>query len=431
MVKFRSNFIPWILIALIVIGAGVLVTLRIKQNKSASAAAQTKNTYLAFTDEVYDTIQKNYWDNISDQQLTKLYQDASDKLLGKHVNLPSPDKAGLEVMMIQAMNGLTIQQKDLYASLLSANVLNNLAPVGRSALYTQASQQALMYEINNINPTQNLYADLGVSNNATEEQVQQSYQKQAAALSKQNTPAAKEKLAKINNAYATLAKPQSKQLYDAQGIQATIVSKQLSPEIFYMHFIRFSPTTSIKEFTDTVNAAGGQSDSLIFDLRGNIGGYLDLIPQMLGFFVGQNQVAYQFLQQDQYQSFMTSSDKLPGLSRFKNIVILIDGRDQSSTELLAGALQKFKVGILVGAKTYGWGTVENEQPFPIADQFDFNQVYSVHLVTALTVVQGQQPIQDNGVLPDIDVGGKTWPAKLTAAIGDPQITQTVKTLISQ
>jgi len=152
---------------------------------------------------------------------------------------------------------------------------------------------------------------------------------------------------------------------------------------------------------------------------------------MLGFFVGQNQVAYQFFHQDNYQSFMTSADKLAGLSRFKNIVILIDGQDQSSTELLAGAFKKFKVGILVGSKTFGWGTVENEQPFPIADQFDFNQIYSVHLVTNLTVVQGEKPIQDHGVLPDIDIADKTWPAKLTATTGDAALTQAVKILIGQ
>jgi curved DNA-binding protein CbpA len=425
---FNRNNLPWILIALIIIGAGVFAATKIKQNKPVPPP---KNTYLAFTDEVYDIIQKNYWDKISDAQLTKLYQDASDKLLGKHVALPSPNQTGLETMMTQAMSGLTIAQKNLYVSLLSANVLNNLSPAGHSALYTQASQQALMYELNNVTPNQNLYADLGVGNNATQSQIQASYQQQSAALSKQNTPAAKQQLAKINNAYATLSKPDIKQLYDAQGIQATIISKQISPQIFYMHFVRFSPTTSIKEFTDTVNSAGGQSDTLIFDLRGNIGGYLDLIQQMLGFFVGQNQVAYQFLQQGNYQSFATTADKLPALAKFKNIVVLIDNQDQSSTELLAGALQKFKVGILVGNKTYGWGTVENEQPFPIADQFDFNQVYSVHLVTALTVVQGQQPIQGNGVSPDIDVSNKTWPAKLTAATGDTAITQAVKDLISQ
>ncbi len=428
--KLNSNILPWILIALIIIGAGIFAAVKIKQNKPAPVA-KPKNTYLAFTDEVYDTVQKNYWDSISNQQLTKLYQDASDKLLGKHVALPTPDKTGLETMMTQAMAGFTITQKNLYTSLLSANVLNNLPPTGRGALYTQASQQALMYELNNINPKQNLYADLGVANNASQQQIQQSYQQQSTDLSKQNTPAAKQKLAKINNAYATLAKPASKQLYDAQGIQATIVSKQIPPKIFYLHFVRFSPTTSIKEFTDAVSGINGQPDTLIFDLRGNIGGYLDLIPQMLGFFVGQNQVAYQFLQQGNYQSFMTSADKLSGLSRFKNIVILIDGQDESSTELLAGAFKKFKVGILVGSKTFGWGTVENEQPFPIADQFDFNQVYSVHLVTNLTVVQGQQPIQDRGVLPDIDISDKTWPAKLTAAVGDAAITQAVKTIISQ
>jgi C-terminal processing protease CtpA/Prc len=309
-----------------------------------------------------------------------------------------------------------------------------LPPTGRSALYTQASQQALMYEINNINPNQNLYADLGVGNNASQEQIQASYQQKEAALSKQNTPTAKQKLAKINNAYATLSKPSSKQMYDAQGIQATIVSKQLSPEIFYMHFVRFSQATSIKEFTDAVDFISNQPpalDTLIFDLRGNIGGYLDLIPQMLGYFIGQNQVAYQFLKQGNYQSFTTTTDKLPGLSRFKHIVILIDGRDQSSTELLAGAFKKFNVGILVGNKTFGWGTVENEQPFPINYQFDLNQTYSVHLVTALTVVQGQPPIQNNGVLPDIDVGNKAWPAKLTALTGNVTITQAVKSLIDQ
>ncbi len=337
-------------------------------------------------------------------------------------------------MILQAMSGFTIEQRNLYTAYLSANVLQNLPPAGRSALYTQASQQALMYQLNSINTNQNLYADLGVSNNASPQAIQQAYQEQSQTLSKQNTPKAKEKLAKINNAFATLSKPQIKQLYDQQGIQATIISKQFSPKIFYLRFIRFSPTTSIQEFTDAINAAGRQPaamDTLVFDLRGNIGGYLDLIPQMLGFFVGQNQIAYQFVHQDSYQSFTTSADKLPDLARFKNIIILIDNGDQSSTELLAGAFKKFKVGVLVGKKTYGWGTVENEQPFAVLDQFDFNQVYSVHLVTNLTAIDGQQPIQDRGVSPDIDINDKNWESALAAIVSDKSLAKQIQTIIGQ
>ena len=88
----------WVLIAVMIVGAGVFVALKIKQNKTIAAAPQTKSVYLAFTDDVYDSIQKNYWDKISDSQLTKLYQNASDKLLGKHVALSTPDQAGLETM---------------------------------------------------------------------------------------------------------------------------------------------------------------------------------------------------------------------------------------------------------------------------------------------------------------------------------------------
>jgi len=42
---------------------------------------------------------------------------------------------------------------------------------------------------------------------------------------------------------------------------------------------------------------GEALDSLILDLRGNIGGSVDVLPYLLGPFIGQNNYAYQFLHQ--------------------------------------------------------------------------------------------------------------------------------------
>jgi len=88
-------------IIVLIIG-GLLVNHYYFQNKkveqnvlsAVSQSVTSKDIYIKFLFEIYDKVKENYWDNIADAQLAKLYQAGSEKLVGTQFNLKSSDEAG-------------------------------------------------------------------------------------------------------------------------------------------------------------------------------------------------------------------------------------------------------------------------------------------------------------------------------------------------
>lgn len=268
---------------------------------------------------------------------------------------------------------------------------------------------------------------MGVNKNATPEQIEQAHREKSQSLAAQNTPEAKQQLALVDRAYEALKTPELKQQYDKTGAEPAVTHRAISNKIYYIKISRFS-TELLDQLRQTASGTPTGSDSLILDLRGNIGGSIDQLPYVLGNFLGQNQTAFNFYQQGKYIPFPSQDAALPQFGQFKKVVILTDNQAQSSTEMTVSALKRFHFGVVVGAPTKGWGTVE--YPFPLQNQLDSSQTYSVFLVRYLTLADDNQPIEGRGVLPDIDVSDKTWPEKLTAKVGDASLTTAVKNLFN-
>lgn len=95
-------------------------------------------------------------------------------------------------------------------------------------------------------------------------------------------------------------------------------------------------------------------DSLIIDLRGNTGGYLSTVTNMLEEFIDKGNVIYQIQSSSGVKQYKTvkSSDK-----KYK-IVVLIDGGSASASEIMSAAMKEVYGATLVGQTTYGKGTVQ-------------------------------------------------------------------------
>jgi len=174
---------------------------------------------------------------------------------------------------------------------------------------------------------------------------------------------------------------------------------------------KFSPTTfdeMVRVFDKVKGKAG--VNSLILDLSGNIGGAIDGLPYFLGPFIGNDQYAYQFLHQGEKQDFKTKIGWMDSLIQYKKVVVMADGQSQSTAELMASVLKKYNVGVLVGRKTKGWGTVE--RVFPLTTKIADNETYSVFLVHTLTLREDGLPVEGNGVEPHISLDDKTWKKQL-------------------
>lgn len=104
------------------------------------------------------------------------------------------------------------------------------------------------------------------------------------------------------------------------------------------------------------NIVKGNYSGIVVDLRNNPGGYLETAVSTISNWIDPGQIAVKEI------GFGNSEDdyKTEGVPRLKGIktVILVNEGSASASEIVAGALQDYKVATLVGNKTFGKGSVQ-------------------------------------------------------------------------
>ncbi|MDO8495695.1 MAG: S41 family peptidase [bacterium] len=394
------------------------------------AIPETKDPYTAFAEEIYDGIKENYWEKIEDDKLSEIFRLAAEKQTGTSQILVSKDKAGVTTLIGQLTKDQTTEKKKERVTGIADLVLSNLQPFGRSRLYTSKQEKKLRETVENIDSTTDLYATLGIEKDATPEQIKETYQKKSAELKKDTSPEAAKKLALLDRAFEALATPEKKENYDKTGAEPTVTYKLVHPDIFYMRLTKFSPQSfdELRKAANTIDPKQKNGPTtLIFDLRANIGGAIDILQYFLGPFIGPDRYAYDFFHQGDTTPYKTKVGWLESLVRYKKVVILIDEKSQSSAEVMAATLKKYNAGILVGTKTKGWGTVE--QIFPIKQQLNPDESYSVMLVHSLTLRDDGQPIEGRGIEPTVNINDKDWTKQLTSYFNYPELIQAIKEVL--
>jgi len=96
---------------------------------------------------------------------------------------------------------------------------------------------------------------------------------------------------------------------------------------------------------------------------------------------------------------------------------------------MAAVLKKYNVGIVVGTKTRGWGTVE--KVFEIKNQFDSTEKYSAFLVHRLTLREDGQVIEGKGVEPLVNIQDPNWQKQLYTYFHYPGFIDAVSKVINQ
>ena len=389
---------------------------------------QDKN--LAFFSETFDLIKNKYWDGATDEvALANLYELAIEKVNPDIKALVTPTKENVRNLIKNAIKNLPNDRKTPFVVQVTSLVLQNLRPLGRSQLYGEKQVADVINEVKNAEPERNLYTDLGIGNTVSQIEIKTAYEAKLKEIEAQKPSSETEKQkTDLLKTYSTLSNADSRKVYDSSGIQSTVSYKLITPEIFYMHITRFSPTTlqDIDKAAQSVDT-GSELDTLIIDLRDNIGGLIDGLTYFLGPFIGNDQYAYQFYIRDKKVDYKTTAGWLASLVRYKKVVILINSGAQSSTEVFAATLKKYNVGVLVGTKTRGWGTLEKIEP--LKTQPDPKEKYTILLVEALTLRDDGQPIEGLGVEPNIDIASKDWENQLYRRFNSTEIVNVVKELL--
>jgi len=91
---------------------------------------------------------------------------------------------------------------------------------------------------------------------------------------------------------------------------------------------------------------------------------------------------------------------------------------------MASTLKKYNVGIILGATTKGWGTVE--KVFPLKNQIADGETFSLFLVHRVTLREDGQPIEGRGVEPQINIKSPNWKAELLKKYNFPGIVKAIE-----
>lgn len=126
--------------------------------------------------------------------------------------------------------------------------------------------------------------------------------------------------------------------------------------IGYIALERFA-ATSVDEFRKAVSALKNQGmKSLILDLRGNGGGYLEIACGLSNEFIQRGKlIVYQQGRNVKRRDYRTN---WRGSFREGRLVVLIDENSASASEIVSGAVQDWDRGLIIGRRSFGKGLVQ-------------------------------------------------------------------------
>ncbi|MDR0355657.1 MAG: S41 family peptidase [Deltaproteobacteria bacterium] len=175
----------------------------------------------------------------------------------------------------------------------------------------------------------------------------------------------------------------------------SVRSEILSPGIGYVSISNFQAETA----NDVEKAVGDLSKTspltgLVLDLRNDPGGLLDQAIKVSGLFIGAAPVV-NTKGRTPDQNMEYSSDQRAILPFNCPIVVLVNEGSASASEIVAGALQDYGRGTILGAKTFGKGSVQSIVRMPDGS--------GLRLTTARFFTPSGRPIQTEGIIPDVEV----------------------------
>jgi len=155
-----------------------------------------------------------------------------------------------------------------------------------------------------------------------------------------------------------MERPSENRTFEVTIVRETITIPDVEYEMLennvgYLALMGFS-NSAARDFYEAVDALKDQgATSLVLDLRQNPGGYVDMAVSIASAWVPKGEPVMYEVGKDG-ETVHKSQGKLINLPT----VVLVDGATASAAEILAGAIQDYGAGVLVGTQTFGKGTVQ-------------------------------------------------------------------------
>lgn len=185
---------------------------------------------------------------------------------------------------------------------------------------------------------------------------------------------------------------------------ASVKSKMLDNNFGYIRITQFQEPTAQLMYNAIVDLKAknqGRLNGIVLDLRNNPGGLLETAVKVVNNFLDSKNLHNKYndvivytegrLPEAQYSAKASGQDVLNGAP----IVVLINGGSASASEIVAGALQDYRRGIIVGTTSFGKGSVQTVIPL--------DKNHALKLTTALYHTPSGRVIQNVGIVPDVQI----------------------------
>jgi carboxyl-terminal processing protease len=147
-----------------------------------------------------------------------------------------------------------------------------------------------------------------------------------------------------------------------EDIAVPTVHAELIPEIqtCYVRIDYFAKGT-YREFMQAVekNFENGKASHLILDLRNNPGGYIPEVTNILcQIFKEKDKILFTTKnRRNEIYEYKSTGKQFFAIDQ---VVVLVDGQSASASELVAGTIQDWDRGLVVGSQSYGKGLVQEQ-----------------------------------------------------------------------
>lgn len=166
-----------------------------------------------------------------------------------------------------------------------------------------------------------------------------------------------------------------------------------APKIGYIRISDFGSTTA-RDLRDAIKSLEKKKViGYVLDVRNNPGGYLTAAIDVSDAFLDGGEIVST---RGKNKTDIDRSFAKPGdLTNGKPLVVLINHGSASASEIVAGAIQDNKRGIIMGSQSFGKGSVQQQKPL--------GDGTAIHITIARYYTPSGTSIQNTGITPDVEV----------------------------
>jgi len=182
-------------------------------------------------------------------------------------------------------------------------------------------------------------------------------------------------------------------------IRVPTVHAKMESGYEYIRLSDFGETSADEVRAALLSGKAHGAKGYILDLRDNGGGLLDAAVRISSYFIPSGAIVSTIDRAGHKDEQDALGTAIGGL---RPLVVLVNKYTASASEITAGAIADYKIGTLIGTRTFGKGVVQSIYPMPDSS--------ALKITTARYVTPAGRDIQHKGIAPDVLVNQNPDPS---------------------